>query len=66
MKNTPQGFETFTNDDYDKFELVDFRSLRFTKRDHMSNTAKNINTEDEFLEEEIKNFDIKEYPPKNK
>ena len=63
MKNTPQGFETFTND---KFELVDFRSLRFTKRDHMSNTAKNINTEDEFLEEEIKNFDIKEYPPKNK
>ena len=66
MKNTPQGFETITNDDYDKFELLDFRSLRFTKRDHMSNTAKNINTEDEFLEEEIKNFDIKEYPPKNK
>ena len=66
MKNTPQGFEKFTNDDYDKFELVDFRSLRFTKRDLVSNTAKNLNTEDEFLEEEIKNFDIKEYPPKNK
>ena len=50
MKNTPQGFETFTNDDYDKFELIDFRSLRFTKRDLLSNTAKNLNTEDEFLE----------------
>ena len=66
MKNTPQGFEVFTNDDYDKFELVDFRSLRFTKRDHGSKTDKNLNTEDEFLEEEVKNFEKKEYPSNNK
>lgn len=35
MKGTDgSNFESYTNDDYNKFELVDFRTLRYQKKDN--------------------------------
>jgi hypothetical protein len=34
MKSENNSFESYTNEDYNKFELVDFRTLRYQKKDN--------------------------------
>lgn len=34
-ENASQAYEYYTNEDYNKFELVDFRTLRYKSKDNM-------------------------------
>jgi hypothetical protein len=34
-ENAPHAYEYYTNDDYNKFELVDFRTLRYKSKENM-------------------------------
>lgn len=47
--------EVYTNDDYEKFELCDFRSLRYQKRENGSNNELKFLSEYEYLENEFEN-----------
>ena len=45
--------EVYTNEDYEKFELFDFWSLRYQRRENESVNDKEYSSEFEYLENEI-------------
>ena len=48
--NAPQNLEIFDNNDYNKFELVDFRSLRYRRGDSNYATPQHIREESDDVE----------------